>query len=201
MYKGKHLNGENKTFRKATTVVISVLLLVTVMIGGTIAFLITATNPVVNKFTPSQVSCSVTEKFDGEKKTNVNVTNTSDIKAYIRVKLVTYRVNNATEPQHIGGPAVIPEFDLGDNWEEKDGYYYYKLPVDPGQQPKDPLNSSAIVLVESYGDVDGGKQVIEVMAEAIQADGVDEKGNKPIELAWRVDIEGGQLKDATIVTQ
>ena len=147
MYKGKHLNGENKTFRKATTVVISVLLLVTVMIGGTIAFLITATNPVVNKFTPSQVSCSVTENFNGTEKTNVNVTNTSDIKAYIRVKLVTYRVN--ADNLHIGGPAVIPKFTLGDNWVEKDGYYYYKLPVDPGQQPKDPLNSSAIVLVES----------------------------------------------------
>ena len=187
MYKGKHLNGENKTFRKATTVVISVLLLVTVMIGGTIAFLITATNPVVNKFTPSQVSCSVTENFDGEKKTNVNVTNTSDIKAYIRVKLVTYRVN--ADNLHIGGPAVIPEFDLGDNWEEKDGYYYYKLPVDPGQQPEDPLNSSAIELVASYDDVDGGKQVIEVMAEAIQADGVDKDGVKAVVLAWGVDPE------------
>ena len=187
MYKGKHLNGENKTFRKATTVVISVLLLVTVMIGGTIAFLITATNPVVNKFTPSQVSCSVTENFNGTEKTNVSVTNTSDIKAYIRVKLVTYRVNEQNE--HIGGPAVISEFDLGENWVEKDGYYYYKLPVDPGQQPKDPLNSSAILLVESYGDVDGGKQVIEVMAEAIQADGVDKDGVKAVVLAWGVDPE------------
>lgn len=190
MYKGKHLNGDNKTFRKATTVVISVLLLVTVMIGGTIAFLITATNPVENKFTPSQVSCSVTENFDGTKKTNVNVTNTSDIKAYIRVKLVTYRVNEQNE--HIGGVAKIPEFTLGDNWVEKDGYYYYKLPVDPGKQPENPLNSSAIVLVESYGDgdVDGGKQVIEVMAEAIQADGVDSAtGKTPVMIAWDVQPE------------
>ena len=200
MYKGKHLNGENKTFRKATTVVISVLLLVTVMIGGTIAFLITATNPVVNKFTPSQVSCSVTENFDGTKKTNVNVTNTSDIKAYIRVKLVTYRVNE--QGQHIGGVAEIPAFTPGENWVKNGEYYYYKLPVDPGAEPAaDLIDSNGIQLKGTYADVDGGKQVIEVMAEAIQADGVDAKGNKPIELAWGVDIEGGQLKDATIVTQ
>ena len=188
MYKGKHLNGDNKTFRKATTVVISVLLLVTVMIGGTIAYLITATDPVENTFTPSQVSCSVTENFDGEKKTNVNVTNTSDIKAYIRVKLVTYRVNE--QGQHIGGVAKIPAFTPGENWVKKDGYYYYKLPVDPGKQPENPLNSSAIVLVESYGDVDGGKQVIEVMAEAIQADGVDSAtGKTPVMIAWGVQPE------------
>ena len=186
MYKGKHLNGDNKTFRKATTVVISVLLLVTVMIGGTIAFLITATNPVVNKFTPSQVSCSVTENFDGEKKTNVNVTNTSDIKAYIRVKLVTYRVNE--QDQHIGGVAEIPAFTPGENWVKNGDYYYYKLPVAPGAEPAADLISS-ITLEDAYADVDGGKQVIEVMAEAIQADGVDKDGVKAVVLAWGVDPE------------
>ena len=187
MYKGKHLNGDNKTFRKATTVVISVLLLVTVMIGGTIAFLITATNPVVNKFTPSQVSCSVTENFDGEKKTNVNVTNTSDIKAYIRVKLVTYRVNE--QGQHIGGVAEIPAFTPGANWVKNGDYYYYELPVAPGAEPAADLISS-ITLEDAYADVDGGKQVIEVMAEAIQADGVDSAtGKTPVMIAWGVQPE------------
>ena len=37
--------------------------------------------------TPSHVSCEVTEKFDGETKSNVNVENTGDTDAYIRVRL------------------------------------------------------------------------------------------------------------------
>ena len=49
--------------------------------------------------------------------------------------------------------------------------------------------------------MNGYHLTIDIMAQTIQAKGVDAKGNKPIELAWGVDIEGGQLKDATIVTQ
>ena len=40
--------------------------------------------------------------------------------------------------------------------------------------------------------------VIEILTQTIQSEGVDSKGNKPIELAWGVDIENGQLKSATI---
>ena len=53
----------------------------------------------------------MTESFDGTTKTNVDVVNDSNITAYIRVKLVTYRVNDAG--QHIGGTAAIPSFTPG----------------------------------------------------------------------------------------
>jgi len=49
----------------------------------------------------------------------------------------------------------------------------------------------------SYTDVDGGRQVVEVMAEAIQADGerLDgaDKGKSPVELAWGVTVKDGKL--------
>ena len=38
----------------------------------------------------------------------------------------------------------------------------------------------------------------EIAASSIQADGFDDKDNKPIELAWGVDIEKGVIKDASI---
>ena len=136
----------------------------------------------VNTFTPSYVSCSVTEDFNGTIKNNVNVTNTGDTEAYIRAKLVTYRVNNSG--QRIGGTAEIPPFTPGNNWKEYNGFYYYTLPVAAGGEPAaDLIGASGITLIEYKNDPDGGKQVIEVMAEAIQS-----KPAQAIGEAWGVTI-------------
>lgn len=169
MYKSKHVKNDRSKGRnfKAGTLLISVLLLVAVVAGGTIAYLFTQTDAITNTFNPSHVSCEVTESFNGKVKSNVNVTNTSDIDAYIRVKLVTYRVNDSG--QHIGGTAEIPAFNLGKNWVKYGEYYYYTLPVAPNRgRPASNLVDS-MTLTDSYSDADGGKQVIEVMAEAIQS--------------------------------
>ena len=136
------------------------------MVGGTLAYLTIHTDPVVNQFTPSHVSCTVKEDFDGTTKRNVNVTNTSDIPAYIRVKLVSYRVND--QGQHIGGTADLPAFTLGTGWVKNGEYYYYTQPVAAGASPTANLTDS-MTLTGPYTDADGGKQVIEVMAEAIQS--------------------------------
>lgn len=152
--------------KRSLVLVVSVLVLLLAVAGGTLAWLTAQTDGVVNTFTPAQVSCEVTEDFNGTTKSNVNVTNKSDISAYIRVKLVTYRVNDAG--QHIGGTATIPTFTPGQGWVEHDGYYYYTLPVAAGGKPATNLTNS-MTLTGSYNDADGGKQVIEVMAEAIQS--------------------------------
>ena len=146
--------------------IISVVLILTLAVGGTIAFLSTKTDPVVNTFNPSQVTCSVVEDFDGKTKTNVNVENTGDIPAFIRVKLVAYRTNDAG--QHIGGVSEVPAFTLGKDWARCGDYYYYTFRVAPGATPADSL-AEGIKLTENYTDVDGGHQSIDVIAEAIQA--------------------------------
>ena len=175
--------------KKTGTLLFSLVLLLTMMIGGTLAYLTMKTDPIQNRFTPSQVSCEVTEKFSGEVKSEVNVKNTSDIEAYIRVKLVSYRVNNDTEPKRIGGTATIPEFNPGTYWvKHTDGYYYYTLPVAPGEKPAyDLIGNTGIPLTE-YDDADGGKQVIEVMAEAIQSNPARAVGQ-----AWGVSISEGSV--------
>lgn len=177
MYKGKYEDkhreeaatpASEKTLRtgRVTAIVMATVLLLALAIGGTVAWLSTKDTPITNTFLPSKVACKVTENFNGTVKTNVNVENTGNTQAFIRVKLVTYRTNG--QGQHIGGTAELPEFKLGDNWEEHDGYYYYTLPVKAGETPKTNLTDS-MTLVGSYGDTDGGKQAIDVMAEAIQS--------------------------------
>lgn len=176
--------------RKTITLVAALTLILALAIGGTIAWLTDSTNSVVNTFTPAHVACQVTEKFENNVKSNVNVTNTGDIDAYIRVKLVTYRTNDAG--QHIGGTATLPEFRPGADWVKNGDYYYYTLPVAPNGQPAANLIDS-ITLTSSYNDADGGHQAIDVMAEAIQAQGTDSNGNTPVQLAWGVTISEGSV--------
>ena len=189
-YEARHLQRRRKRRSKKTGMLfLSLLLVIGMVVGGTVAWLSTKSAPITNTFLPSHVSCSVKEEFNGTTKSNVNVINTGDIDAYIRVKLVTYRVND--EGDHIGGIAKIPDFKPGAGWVKNGDYYYYTKPVAPKEQPEISLIDS-ITLTGSYDDADdadGGKQVIEVMAEAIQANGVADNGTKAVKEAWGVDPE------------
>ena len=153
--------------RKVIVLAIAVVLLLSATVTGTLMYLVSKTTAVTNTFEPATVTCEVQENFDGTVKKDVTVKNTSNIDAYLRVKLVTYRVN--ADGERIGGTANIPNFELGDGWFKKDGFYYYNKPVASGETPETKLiGDTGITLVE-YTDADGGKQVIEVIAEAIQS--------------------------------
>ena len=169
--------------------VLSVVLLLGVAIGGTLAWLSTKTTPVTNTFTPAKVTCEVEEKFDKTTgvKTDVNVKNTGNIAVYIRVKLVTYRTNDTG--QHIGGTADLPEFTLGKDWVKHGEYYYYTLPVAPEEKPAANL-AEKMTLKKFYNDADGGKQALDVMAEAIQS-----APEKAVGEAWGVHISQGSVTD------
>lgn len=189
MKQGNKKSGKKRRrlFRKIRTgaLILSTLLLVVLAIGGTIAWLSTKDEPITNTFTPSHVTCEVTENFNGTVKSNVNVKNTGDTEAYIRVKLVTYRTND--DGQHIGGTAEIPAFTPGTGWVPYGGYYYYTKPVAPNGSPENALISS-ITLTGSYNDADGGHQAIDVMAEAIQSGPAQAVGE-----AWGVSITPGNV--------
>ena len=172
-YEGKHgkpqaqsVSARPRRRGRATAMLLATVMLFALAVGGTIAWLTDKDRPLVNTFDPSKVTCEVQEKFDGKVKSDVNVKNTGDIDAFIRVKLVTYRTNDAG--QHIGGTAALPQFTLGANWVEYNGYYYYTLPGAPGDKPATKLTDS-MTLTENYDDADGGHQSIDVMAEAIQS--------------------------------
>ena len=191
-YEGKHgkpqaqsVSARPRRRGRATAMLLATVMLFALAVGGTIAWLIDKDSPLVNTFDPSKVTCEVQEKFDGKVKSDVNVKNTGDIDAFIRVKLVTYRTNDAG--QHIGGTAALPQFTLGANWVEYNGYYYYTLPVAPGEKPATKLTDS-MTLTESYDDADGGHQSIDVMAEAIQSVPAEAVGQ-----AWGVSIAPGSV--------
>ena len=167
---------------KMMVLAISIILLLSVAVMGTMMFLVDKTPVVTNTFNPAHVNCEVQEDFNGTVKQNVNLQNTSDIDAYLRIKLVSYRVN--ANGERIGGTATIPEFDPGEGWFKKDGFYYYNKPVAPGKTPTAYLIGDSGITLVSYTDADGGKQVIEVIAEAIQAKPTTVVANK-----WNVTVD------------
>ena len=183
MTKNTRAKQRNRKNTRIITLLIALLLFSALAVGGTVAWLTANATPVKNTFTPSHVACRVDESFNSTTgvKSNVNVTNTGDTEAYIRVKLVTYRTND--HGQHIGGTATIPTFTLGTGWVEHDGYYYYTKPVAAGAAPAADLIDS-ITLEDEYTDADGGKQVVEVMAEAIQS-----KPANAVNEAWSVTVD------------
>ena len=185
MTKNTRAKQRSRKNTRTITLLIALLLFSALAVGGTVAWLTANATPVENTFTPSNVACSVTENFDGTTKSNVNVTNTGDTEAYIRVKLVTYRTND--QGQHIGGTATLPSFDLGENWVAFGGYYYYTLPVAAGKKPAADLTET-MTLTSSYSDADGGHQAIDVMAEAIQSQPAEAVGS-----SWGVSISEGSV--------
>lgn len=184
-YQGKYSQGTRRPRGTKAVTLLLALVLLTGAVSGTLAWLATNTQGITNTFTAASVPNIPEEKFDGETKTEIKVKIEGNIAAYVRVKLVTYRVNDNGD--RIGGTATIPNFTLGANWFEQDGYYYYALPVQPGATSGNLLGTS--ITLQKYTDADGGKQVIEVISESIQSVPAE-----AAEAAWGVTVENGNLK-------
>ena len=110
-------------------------------------------------------STAVVSAWDGDRLVGlVRALSDGETVAFLHYLLV----DPAYQGQHIGGTASLPAFTLGTGWVKCGDYYYYTKPVAPNQTPETNLTDS-MTLVGSYMDTDGGKQAVDVMAEAIQS--------------------------------
>jgi len=175
-------------FRKPVFILAGMALLLCVLVGGTLAWLSSKTEAVVNTFKVGTAEGEIIEEFDGRVKKNVNVINNGSMDAYIRIKLVSYRVDE--EGQLVGGEALIGDLMLGAGWAEyPEGShcYYYTRPVKPGEMPENDLFEK----YELREYEDGSRQVLEVMAELIQSD-----PQAAVQDAWGVTISEGSVAGA-----
>ena len=160
--------------RKPVTLLVSLLLLLGIAIGSTVAFLATRTAAKKNTFTPSKVSSQVTENFDGTTKSNVAVKNTGDVDAYLRATVnITWREDQNTADQTVTAkvPKEGDDYTItysGTGWAQgTDGYWYYLTPVAPG--------ASTGNLIESCTQLPGAEVPegyhlsVEIIASAIQS--------------------------------
>lgn len=142
MYNGSHAKANNKPrirMNKLAILFIAVVMLIGAVVGSTVAFLVTKTAPVENKFTYASVSCTVSESFNGTTKEKVQIQNTGTTDAYIRATYVVNWLNKdgsiAPVPQGtIPNGYTLSISENPDNaWTKgTDGYFYYLTPVAPG---------------------------------------------------------------------
>ena len=173
-YHGSRVSKTNRPKHFAGLLALVLILVCTV--GGTVAYLVTHTDPVVNTFTPGEVSCQVEEKFEGNNvKTEAVVKNTGNVPAYIRVAVVA---NTIDGEGNITGMETLPVGWLNTtNWTEgSDGFYYYKGVVQPGEKT-DNLLKTGINLT--------GIQVT-ILASAIQS-----MSDAAVEEAWHMSYNSG----------
>lgn len=168
LYGGRSHNG-----KRSLAALIALVLIICVAVGGTIAYIVTQTDKVENKFTPADVQIAIQEDFDGTVKSSITVQNVQDAKnvpCYIRVKLVS---NMQDDKGNVTGSAAINAFELNNKWfKGADGCYYYKDVVAVGDSTANLLaDGSKITLTTG--------QVVEVLAEGIQATPID-----AVKAAW-----------------
>ena len=169
--------------RNCSRLFATALLLIVLAVGGvcgTLAFLIDTTDSVVNTFLPAEVDGDIIEEFDGEKKSDITVKNTGTVPAYVRVRLLSYWYD-ATNDQIIAQNSWFSDknLDLGEGWFKAGEYYYYSLPIDTDALTNELFTEAIILDVDSNGN----RQVLEVLAEAIQSKPAD-----AVEEAWNVEV-------------
>ena len=159
-------HGRRLGFGRQVLLLAALVVIAMGVVGGTVAYLVTKTDPVVNTFTPGEVSCKIDETFDGTTKSNVYVTNTGNTNAYIRAAIiVTWKdaAGNIAATVPAKGTDYTLELNETD-WVEHDGYYYYKGSVAPNAQTEKLIKTCTDL--RSNGDY---TLCVEILADAIQS--------------------------------
>ena len=195
-----------KYINKKSIIIASVMLLLLVAVGTTLAYIFTETNPVENTFEPSKVSCAVVENGGtpvtgsvtdtGNVKENVQIKNTGDTDAYIRVAVVVNWMDEAgtkvwaTKPVEGADGDYTITYNLSNGWfNGGDGFYYYSKAVSPGKSTSVLIDEAKQLLAAPKG-TDGTQYYlsIEIVASAIQS-----TPETVVENHWGVTVENGVI--------
>ena len=151
-----------------------VCILACAAISGSLAWLISTPEQVVNSFTPGVVTIEVDETFDDEHTTkqNVSIKNTGNVPAYIRVALVPAWVddegNIAAKPASLNDCTITWGED-GNGYEAdwfigSDGFYYCKTFINPDKSTPILIKSCTVKGEEHEYDFE-----LQVIASAVQS--------------------------------
>ncbi|MDD5904216.1 MAG: hypothetical protein PUC64_04525 [Clostridium sp.] len=154
-----------------------VCILACAAVSGSLAWLTSTPEQVVNSFTPGVVTIEVDETFDDEHTTkqNVSIKNTGNVPAYIRVALVPAWVddegNIAAKPAslELNDDCNIAWGKDGSGYEAdwfigSDGFYYCKTVIEPGASTPILIKSCTVKGEEHEYDFE-----LQVIASAVQS--------------------------------
>ena len=185
MYQGKHHKRSRGRTGKSAALLVSLLLLLTVTVGGTIAFLIDSDGPLNNLFNPSQVTTKVEETLSVDTKKDVYIKNTGDTDAWIRAAVVV-TWQNAEGNVYGQAPVEGMNYDItwGTGWKTgDDGFYYWPSPV----AAETGVTGDLIETISPKGNppADGYYLTVEIIGSGIQ--------NKPAKV-FNTEWESSELE-------
>ena len=165
-YRGKR--ARKRTLARPVLLALSLVLVLGLSVGGTLAYLVTSTGPVTNTFTPGEVKTEIKEEFANDIKENVYVTNTGTVDAYIRAQIVINWVDDEGNIVADPGEGADYKLDMGTiNWVEgADGFWYYTEKVEPDGKTENLINKCEVT---AKADAGVGLQVT-ILSQAIQAE-------------------------------
>jgi len=202
---------------KKMVLLLSLIIILVLGIGATVAYIHMNTKPVTNSFEATEVSCDVVEKIKEKTKSEVKIANTGDVDAFIRAEVVVNWKKRVVDDEgnvsfEIYGKAPVAKSDDNNNnydyiiefeTEQQtladkgwvlgdDGFYYYTEAVEPGESTNVLVESCAAV---SQNAPEGYYLSVEIIGSAIQADGIGttQTGasgeiDRPAEIAWGVKV-------------
>lgn len=171
MYQGKYYKCKRqRRFAKPFVVLVSTLVLLVGMVGGSVAYLFATDTPIENTFTKGFVSCEVVETFHEKTKKDVKIKNTGNTDAYIRAMVVvTWKDANGNV---YGGAQPVAETDYQitfneSGWTKEGNNWYCNACVAEGGLTA-PLIVTCSEVTEKRPSEEYGLSV-EIIADAIQA--------------------------------
>ena len=179
MAKGKYeqVVKHRKNRKKVLSLLLSIALLLTLATGGTLAYIATKSAMAQNQFVAGYVTSSVNDTG--------TVTNNGNVDAYIRAAVV---VNWMDNDGNVYG--IKPNYTVAANsgWSQSGEFYYYTAKVASNGSTTTP----PVTVSTSDSPPSAAYSLrIEIVAEAIQADGDTDSGNIPAyQNAWGISAIG-----------
>ena len=175
-YRGKR--ARKRTLARPVLLALSLVLVLGLGVGGTLAYLVTNTDPVTNTFTPGKLDTPPKETFENDVKSDVVVTNSNDsaVAAYVRATWTINWVVGTGETAEIVAPAKAGDYNIvvaDSGWSQgSDGFYYWHEPVEPGEKTG-ALIERLTANNDAAPDVEGVHLQATIITQTIQADPVD----------------------------
>ncbi len=167
--------------KKLLALIICLDLVVMMAVSGTLAYIFTSTDPVVNTFTPVTPGSKIDEEFENNVKSDVKVNNTGEVASYIRAKVVitwqdkdgnVYPVSPVENTHYTISYLSVkdPETDsvtITTDWIlSADGFWYYKKSVAAGASTTNLIGEAK--QIKECEDTNY-KLHIEILSQAVQS--------------------------------
>lgn len=186
---------DNKKSKKYITILVSVLLLVCCTVGGVIAYLVDETEAITNTFTPTTLETPIDEDFKNNVKENVKITNTGNVEAFVRAKvIITWKKEGKNgAPDEVLSVEPVKGVDYAitygtDGWIQGiDGFLYYQTAVAPNGATSNLIDKCEVL---KDAPADGYTLSVEILASSIQA-----KPDTVVQEAWGVTIKDGSVTE------